>query len=187
MLVRHALLAAVCAALSVFTTPAPMKTQEQGPFYVAGYSVRTNNAAESGPNGKIGPLQARFLRENLAATIPHRIGAATFAVYSDYASDEKGDYTYTLGTRVTSVDGLPAGMSYRKVAAGRYAVIITEKGPVQKVVPAAWQSLWKLPPNYLGGKRAFLTDYEIYDERAADPQDAQVEFHIGLKTADDGK
>jgi predicted transcriptional regulator YdeE len=32
----------------------------------------------------------------------------------------------------------------------------------------------------LGGRRAFKTDFEIYDQRAADPENAQVDVYIGL-------
>jgi predicted transcriptional regulator YdeE len=39
-----------------------------------------------------------------------------------------------------------------------------------------------MSPGELGGKRAFVTDYEIYDKRTEDSQDAQVEIHIGLSS-----
>jgi predicted transcriptional regulator YdeE len=37
-----------------------------------------------------------------------------------------------------------------------------------------------MQPTDLGGRRAFLTDYEVYDQRTSNPQQAQVEIHIGL-------
>lgn len=150
------------------------------PFYVAGYLVRTNNAGEAGGKSKIGPLWQRFMQENLAATIPNRTDAALTVVYSHYASDENGDYDYLLGARVISIDNLPKKMVWRKAEPATYAVILTEKGPMPGVVQAAWASIWKMTANDLGGKRAFITDYEIYDQRSANPQSAQVEIHIGL-------
>jgi predicted transcriptional regulator YdeE len=150
------------------------------PFYVAGWQVRTNNADEMGGAGKIGPLWQRFMQQNLAAQIPNRIGDALIVVYSDYASDEKGDYDYLLGARVSSVDNLPAGMTWKKVEPGRYAVILTEKGQMPGVLQTAWARIWKMTPAELGGKRAFLTDYEIYDQRSANMQTAQVEIHVSL-------
>ena len=159
-----------------------MKPIQQEAFYVAGYSVRTNNAKEARGQGEIGKLWQRFFQENLDAAIPNRTDSALTVVYSDYASDEKGDYTYTLGARVSSVDHLPAGLTYRKVAAGNYAVLTTDTGPLVEVVQAEWKKIWAMTPQGLGGKRAFLTDYEIYDQRSADPQHAQVEIHIGLRT-----
>lgn len=152
-------------------------------FYVAGFRARTNNASEASGHGVIGQLWQDFYQKNLAAQIPHRIGADTIVVYSDYASDEKGDYTYLLGARVSSIENLPSGMSYRKIVSGKYAVLTTDRGPVTDVVPAEWKKIWQMRPEDMGGKRAFLTDYEVYDQRAADPQNARVEFHIGIRPA----
>lgn len=153
------------------------------PFYVAGYQVRTNNAAEASGESKIGPLWQRFMQENLAARIPNRADAAFTVVYSNYASDETGSYDYLLGARVTSVDHLPAGMSWKKVEPATYAVILTDKGQMPSVLHAAWDRIWHMSPGELGGKRAFVTDYEIYDKRTENSQNAQVEIHIGLATA----
>jgi predicted transcriptional regulator YdeE len=179
-------LAALTFGFGVALAPAqtngtPMTHEKiDAPFYVAGYLVRTNNADEMNGKSKIGPLWGRFMQENLAAQIPNRTDAALTVVYSNYAGDEKGDYDYLLGARVTSIDHLPAGMSWRKVETGPYAVILTDKGAMPGVLQAAWARIWKMTPTELGGKRTFATDYEVYDQRSANPQDAQVEIHIGL-------
>jgi predicted transcriptional regulator YdeE len=153
------------------------------PFYVAGYQVRTTNAAEASGESKIGPLWQRFMQENLAARIPNRADAAFTVVYSNYASDETGAYDYLLGARVTSVDHLPAGMSWKKVELATYAIILTDKGQLPSVLQATWDRIWHMSAGELGGKRAFATDYEIYDKRTEDSQNAQVEIHIGLMPA----
>jgi predicted transcriptional regulator YdeE len=149
-------------------------------FYVAGWQVRTSNADEMGGAGKIGPLWQRLMQQNLAAQIPNRVGDALIVVYSNYATGEKGDYDYLLGARVSSVDNLPPGMTWKKVEPGRYAVILTEKGQMPGVLQAAWAHIWKMTPDELGRRRAFLTDYEIYDQRSANMQSAQIEIHVGL-------
>jgi predicted transcriptional regulator YdeE len=159
----------------------PAKTATEQPFYVAGYQVRTNNANEMSGHGEIGKLWQRFLQENLAAQISNRVDAATIVVYSDYASDEKGAYTYLLGARVTSADHLPAGMTFKRIVPGPYAVLTTAQGPLVDVLQVEWKKIWTMHPAELGGKRAFLTDYEVYDARSANPQQAQVEIHIGLQ------
>jgi predicted transcriptional regulator YdeE len=150
-------------------------------FYVAGFSARTNNAREASGQGVIGKLWQDFYQKNLGAQIPNRIGKDIIVVYSDYDSDEKGDYTYLLGAPVSTVASLPSGMNYRTIVAGAYAVLTTDRGPVTEVVPAEWKKIWGMPAEELGGKREFLTDYEVYDRRAADPHNAQVEFHIGIQ------
>ena len=178
-LARLLLLGAIALTAQSAATSMTRDTVSQ-PFYVAGFLVRTNNADEIGGKSKIGPLWQRFMQENLSGQIPNRTDAGFTVVYSNYASNEKGDYDYLLGARVSSVDHLPAGMSWRKVETGPYAVILTDKGAMPGVLQAAWARIWKMTAADLGGKRAFVTDYEVYDQRSANPQDAQVEIHLGL-------
>src|SRR5256885_13557204 len=83
--------------------------EEKG-FLVAGIAVRTSNAKEMSADGIIGKQWARLMQEDLLAKIPNRADASIVAVYSDYASDKDGDYTYLLGARVTSDAGVPSGM-----------------------------------------------------------------------------
>lgn len=174
----------------LFLSIAPLAAQTpvthehlKAPFYVAGYLVRTNNADEAEGKSKIGPLWQRFKQENLVARIPNRADAALTVVYSHYASDENGPYDYLLGARVDSISHLPAEMTWRKVEPATYAVILTQKGQMPTVLQAAWDRVWHMSPGELGGQRAFITDYEIYDQRTANPQRAQVEIHIGLTPA----
>jgi predicted transcriptional regulator YdeE len=155
----------------------------EAPFYVAGWQVRTNNADEMSGNGKIGALWQRIMSQNLAVQIPNRTDGALIVVYSNYASDEKGEYDYLVGARVSSVENLPAGMIWKKVEPGAYAVILTDKGQMPGVLQYAWARIWKMTPAELGARRAFVTDYEIYDDRSANMQSAQVEIHIGLAPA----
>ena len=183
MLARIGLLALLLGLSGRDPADPGVKKDMQESFYVAGYSVRTNNAKEMSGQGEIGKLWQRFMQENLGAAIPNRADATLYTVYSDYASDEKGDFTYTLGARVPSVDRLPAGIRYRKIVPGPYAVFTTAKGPVGQVMQAEWQKIWAMPPEQLGGKRAFVTDFEVYDQRAVNPQDSQADIHIGLVPA----
>jgi predicted transcriptional regulator YdeE len=155
----------------------------QSPFYVAGFLVRTNNADEARGQSKIGDLWQRFYKENLGAQIPNRADSALTVVYSEYSSDENGDYNYLLGARVSSVDHLPAGMAWKQVQPGTYAVIPTDVGQMPGVLQETWRGIWHMSPTEMGGKRAFVTDYEIYDQRSADPAHAQVEIHIGITPA----
>jgi predicted transcriptional regulator YdeE len=158
----------------------PRVVEESG-FTVVGIEVRTSNAKEMSPEGVIGKQWGRFMQGNLAVRIPNKADSSVLAVYSDYASDKDGEYSFVIGARVTSAKEVPAGMVVKKVPAGRYAVFTSEKGPVGKVVPGLWQRIWTIPKAEPGGDRSYKMDYEVYDERAATPQDAQVDVHIGIK------
>jgi len=151
------------------------------PIAVAGFQVRTSNARELAGQGQIGALWQRFFAENLLAEIPNLTAESLCVVYSNYESDENGEYDYLLGAPVSTIEGLPQGVTFAAIATGQYAVVTTEKGPVAEVVQAAWKHIWGLSPAELGGRRAYLTDYEIYDARAANPAEAVVEIRLGLE------
>jgi predicted transcriptional regulator YdeE len=85
-----------------------------------------------------------------------------------------------IGAKVKEGTPPPGGMGARRVPAGEYAIITSDKGPFPRVVPAAWQKIFTLEGE---GKlkRAYQTDFEIYDQRAQDPQNGQIDIYIGLK------
>ena len=58
------------------------------------------------------------------------------------------------------------------------------------------RSLGELPPpgkksgpfedkELLGGKRPYITDFEVYGAHLTDPQNLQADLYVGLKPADD--
>jgi predicted transcriptional regulator YdeE len=84
--------------------------------------------------------------------------------------------------KVSSASYVPPGMVAKKVPGGRLAVITSAKGPVEQVVPQAWQRIYSLDDKQqLGGARAYKADYELYDRRSQNPRDSQVDLCIGLK------
>ncbi len=154
--------------------------QSHASFDVVGISARTTNKAEFEGNGVIAGLWQRFFAEQIYAKVPHRADNNIMALYCEYASDKDGAYTILLGVRVTRVDEVPAGMVVHHVPAQQYAVFTTEKGQMPGIVVDAWQKIWA--QETAGDlKRAYHTDYELYDERSSDPQNAQVAIYIGIK------
>jgi len=158
----------------------PRVVQQAG-FTVVGISARTSNAKEMTADGVIGKQWGRFMQGGSLSKISNRADKAIVAVYTDYASDHNGEYTYVLGAKVTSDVQVPAGMVARKILAAQYAVFTTEKGPPAKVVPEAWMRINSLPKSAVGGDRVYRADFEIYDERASDPQNSQVDVYVGIK------
>ena len=67
-------------------------------------------------------------------------------------------------------------MTTLTIPAATYAVF-TRKGPVAEVVCEAWEYIWQWSKE---NKRAFTTDFELYDERALDPNHAQLDIYIAL-------
>ena len=157
------------------------KVLQQGGFRVVGIAVRTSNAKEMTADGVIGRQWGRLMAESSLAKIPNKVDKAIVAVYTDYDSDHNGEYTFVLGARVSSDAAAPAGMVAKKIPAGRYAVFTTDKGRAAKVVPEAWMRINSLPKSAVGGDRVYGADFEIYDERASDPQNSQVDVYVGIR------
>jgi predicted transcriptional regulator YdeE len=162
-----------------------MNIQQHDGFYVVGLTARTNNSQEMSGKGKISEVWQEFLRPDLVVKIPNKMGVDLIAVYTDYETDHTGHYTYLLGLPIVSAETLPANLTVKHIPPGRYAVFSSSRGPITKIVPEVWQRIWSMSPEELGGTRAFKTDYEIYDQRAADPENAQIDVYVGLQCSGD--
>lgn len=148
-----------------------------------GLTVRTNNKNEMNPpTSKIGELAGHYWSQNIAAQILHRKNpGVTFSVYTEYDSNEHGDYTYFVGEEVNSFDTIPTGMQKLIIPAAKYSRFTTPTGKMPQVVINAWQEIWKMTANDFGGDRAYVADFELYDDRAADLDNASLDIYIGIK------
>lgn len=49
-----------------------------------------------------------------------------------------------------------------------------------EVIINAWQQIWKMSVNDFGGERAYIADFEVYDQRASDPANTCLDIYIGI-------
>lgn len=163
-------------------------------FKLVGLSARTSNAAESeASTAKIRSTGFKYFKEKWFQKIPNRLGlcaenpeipGVTYCVYTDYESDASGSYTYFIGEKVSSFEGLPEGLETLVIPDQTYVKFTTDSGPFPKVCIDAWQDIWKMSSSDLGGSRAFVADFEVYDERSyQDPSHMAVvlDILIGIK------
>jgi predicted transcriptional regulator YdeE len=158
-----------------------MDIERHSGFYVIGLAIRTQDSAERNGRGKIGEVWHELLRDNLASKIPNKTGIDLIAVYTDYERSVDGQYTYLLGLPVSSIQNVPAPFVAKYIPGGRYSVVTSDRGPLKRIVPETWERICSMPLVELGGLRSFRADYEIYDQRSADPEKAQIEVHVGLR------
>jgi len=151
------------------------------PFTIIGIETRTTNAQEASGDGSIGKLWGRLASEDLLSQIRNRADSHIIAIYSDYASDKDGPYTYTLGAKVTSTRDVPAGMVVKKVLAGDYAMFTAQGGAPPQMTVDLWKRIWSLEkPGPL--HRAYKTDFEVhYNGLAAHPPDTHIDVYIGVE------
>ena len=170
---------AICLAVAEVTVN-PRIVQLDA-FEVMGIAVRTNNAKEASADGVIPKLWQQVMQKHALNTVPDPADQNIYAVYTDYASDANGDYTLLLGKIVPSGTKLGDGFVVKTVPAGRYAVFTSDRGPVSKVVVETWKQIWSYYRSPANGERAYRADFELYDQRAVDPNNAQVDIYIGVK------
>lgn len=151
-------------------------------FTLIGITARTNNAAELGGNGKIVPCLRRYFGDQLFERIPARKKpSTTFCVYTRYESDHTGDYTYFIGEEVTSTHDVPEGMEALIIPAQRYVKFTNGPGPMPEVVQEPWFKIWQMNDDDFGSKRRYIADFEVYDERAANPLRTVVDIYVGVE------
>ncbi len=140
---------------------------------VVGLSARTNNAAPD-MGAVIGGLWNRFYNEGVYASIAGGTDQKAMGIYTDYAGDEKNDYTAVVGCETTEV---PDGDRYAvcRIPAGRYAKFIVH-GDMVKAVAAAWQEIWQM-----NLPRAFRCDFEEYQD--GNMENAEIHIYVGLSGA----
>lgn len=152
---------------------------------LVGITTRTNNkeAMADDPNiNKIASTVEKYMQNQIANKISNRKNpGTTFCVYTNYESDEHGQYTYFIGEEVTSFESLDQGFEMLTIPAQNYAKLISNPGPMPAVCIDMWQNIWIMNAADLGGQRAYIADFEVYDERSRDPKRTVLDIYIGIK------
>ena len=143
---------------------------------ITGISVRTNN---SDPNmgAMIGELWNRFYSNGIVETLKEK-KAPVFGVYTEYESDEKGDYTVIAGCETEKVSEKEKVSPEYKccwIPAGCYAKFTVEGNGEE--VAAAWREIWQMNLS-----RAFESDFEEYQEDRE--KGLRIQIYVGLKNGE---
>ncbi len=149
---------------------------------LVGITARTSLASEMNlATAKIGATVQKYFHGNHPEKINNRKNpGVTYCIYTNYESDFTGEYTYFIGEEVYSFGDLPEGFETLVIPGQRYAKFTTESGAMPAVCIGAWQKIWTMTAAELGGERAYVADFEVYDERALDHQNTILDVFVGL-------
>lgn len=147
-----------------------------------GIQVRTNNEWElSSSQSRIQECITAYWENLVPQKIKNKLQPdTTLCVYTDYESDFTGQYTFFMGQEVSTFEKLEEGLKTHEIPAQKYVKFTVGPGAMPNIVIDAWKSIWKMSEEELGGKRSYLSDFELYDKRAADIEAAVVEIYIGI-------
>lgn len=152
-----------------------MKTVFVKSFYVIGTAIRTSN--EPGQAEKDIPgLWSRFLSGGLIEKIPNRINNDVYCVYTDYEKDHTKPYTTILGCKVSKLDNIPEGFIGKSISGGNCSVFTATGKIPEGVVFHEWVKIWNS-----GISRAYTADFEVYSEKAQNPDKAVIDIFVAVK------
>jgi predicted transcriptional regulator YdeE len=95
-------------------------------------------------------------------------------VYYDYENDENGLFSYFIGCRVEPNTETPQDLDELFIPEQNYDKVIA-KGRMTGCITEAWKSIWAANIN-----RKFGFDFEIYDERSRDWENAEIDIYVSV-------
>ena len=139
-------------------------------FKIIGISVRTTNKNNKAMND-IPALWDKFLSKNLIEKIPNKLSSEIYCVYTEYEKDYTKPYTALLGCKVENLNEIPEGMIGKEFKGGKYQKFIAKGVVVQE-----WSKIWNSDL-----ERKYTADFEVYGEKAQNPENAEVEIYVAIK------
>jgi len=144
-------------------------------FKIIGIKIRTTNENNKAVSD-LSNLWGKFFSENLIAKIPQKISSEIYCIYTEYESDYTKPYTAIIGCKVENLDVIPEGMVGKTIEKGSYKKFITNGSLSKGIVFKKWSEIWNSKL-----KRRYSADFEVYGEKAQNPEDAEVEIYVSVK------
>lgn len=160
----------------------PARIEELPSFMLAGISAVTTNEAELSKDGKIGKLFEQFHSQNIGKKLGVNIQEnGHYSCYFNYEQGDAGHYEIMVSVRIQEalqLQNLDMIKAFT-VPAAKYAVFVTERGPIIEMVQRTWADIWQWSQQP-GNNRAFTGDFEYYS-KDINPEDGQAEIYISIK------
>lgn len=122
-----------------------------------------------------GHLWQKYEKDGIYNLIPNKINNELLAVYYDYESDFKGDFSYFIGAEVSSFENCPESLSQLTIPKQIYIKYIA-KGKMPDCISEKWREIWK--ENI---ERTYKFDFEVYGEKSQNWEKAEVDINIGVE------
>jgi predicted transcriptional regulator YdeE len=144
-------------------------------FRLVGLKLENKTTNENGQAGiDCGNLWQRFETERIAELIPNKLNNTIYAVYYNYEKDETKPYSYFIGCKVDETTEISKGLSELLIPSQDYVKFIA-KGIMTGCIADAWKKIWASKID-----RKFGFDFEIYDERSQDWNNAELDIFISV-------
>ena len=145
-------------------------------IYLVGLSLKKKTLNENGQSTiDCGNLWQEFEKNNVAGSIPGKLSDEVFGVYYQYEGDHTKPFLYFVGCKVSSHTEVLPGLENLIIPGAIYHKV-TAKGKMPGCIANAWKEIWAsdIP-------RAYKVDFELYDERSKDWNNAEVDIYLSIK------
>ncbi len=142
-------------------------------FNIIGITVRTTNANNQSYKD-IGELFGKFMNHNISGKIPNKLTEDVYCIYTEYESDFNGPYTTIIGCKVSSLTGIPDGLTGRTIPGSKY-LVYKSTGKLSISLGKTWELIWnsEIP-------RRYTADFDIYGEKARNLDNAEVDTYVSV-------
>lgn len=144
-------------------------------FKIIGIAIRTSNANQRAAND-IPKLWNTFMSKNILDNIPNKINNTIYCLYTNYEGNHTQPYTTIIGCKVKNLDVIPEDMIGKSFNGGEYQKMSVKGNLEEGLIINQWFKIWNMDLN-----RAYTVDFEIYGEKAQNPNNAEVDILVGIK------
>ena len=153
-----------------------MNKEKKNEHKLIGLKLDKKTTNEGGQSSiDCGSLWQKFETGNFIEIISGKLGDEIYAVYFDYEGDDTKPFSYFIGCKVEIDAETPHGMDSLVIPAGNYSKVIAA-GKMPDCINNSWKEIWSSDI-----ARTYQFDFEIYDERSKDWDNAEVDVYISVK------
>lgn len=146
-------------------------------IHLIGLSLKTKTTNTNGQShADCKNLWHIFEEGKFANIIPDKLSDAIYGVYHDYEGDSTQPFSYFIGCKVKEDTIVPQDLQSITIPAGIYQKIVV-RGKMPDCVIQAWKDIWAT--DYA---RTYQADFEVYDERSKDWNNAEVDVYLSVKS-----
>jgi len=147
-----------------------MKIKYVRDLMLLGASVVTNNENEmSEDNAKITQLWEDYTDQHIHTKTLNKVSnSSLYGVYSNYTSDDKGDYTVTVACEVSKPKNAIV------IKEEKY-LVFTKEGELPDIVFETWKEIWAYFETSTEHERKYTIDFEKYSSKD------KIEIYISVK------
>ena len=142
-------------------------------FKLIGIKLNSKTTNENGQSGiDCGNLWQKFENDKIMERIQNKVSSEIYAVYYNYEGDYTKPFAFFIGCKVKNPTEIPLGLDSLVIPAGTYSKVIAI-GKMPECIANSWKIIWNSTI-----ARTYQFDFEIYDDRSKDWNNAEVDICV---------